>query len=115
MAKDNKVTHAAWVTNAITVMAANNKSYTGRDGKYHEASKGIHSLYTKIDGVGFWEIFRDEFALDKEQAKIALSQLVTDGVIVQQPARGGYMLYLAKDAPARATKDTTSARNKLKI
>lgn len=55
--------------------------------------KGIHTVYS-----GFNKAFRDYFDADPVIATQALAQ---KGVIAQHGARGGSMIYLAKDAPAR--------------
>jgi hypothetical protein len=55
--------------------------------------KGIHSVYS-----GFNEAFRSYFADDPIKWT---NQLAGEGVIEIRPARGGVMLYLPGEAPAR--------------
>ncbi len=57
--------------------------------------KGIHSVYS-----GFNEAFRGYFNEDPIKWT---NQLASEGVIETRPARGGVMLYLSGDAPARST------------
>ncbi len=57
--------------------------------------KGIHSVYS-----GFNEAFRGYFSEDPIKWT---NQLASEGVIETRPARGGVMLYLPGDAPARST------------
>ena len=59
--------------------------------------KGIHSVFS-----GFNEAFRAYFNEDPNPIKWT-TQLATDGVIEVRPARGGVMLYLPGEAPARST------------
>ncbi|MBI4527807.1 MAG: hypothetical protein HY695_28755 [Deltaproteobacteria bacterium] len=60
-----------------------------------EPYKGIHSVYS-----GFNNAFRDYFSEDPVKWT---NQLSADGVIETRPARGGVMLYLPGEAPARST------------
>jgi hypothetical protein len=57
--------------------------------------KGIHSVYS-----GFNEAFRTYFNEDPVKCT---NQLAEEGEIEIRPARGGIMLYLPGDAPARST------------
>lgn len=57
--------------------------------------KGIHSVYS-----GFNEAFRAYFSEDPIPWT---NKLAADGVIETRPARGGVMLYLPGEAPARST------------
>jgi len=57
--------------------------------------KGIHTVYS-----GFNEAFRTYFNDDPVKWT---NQLATEGVIETRPARGGIMLYLPGEAPARST------------
>lgn len=57
--------------------------------------KGIHSVYS-----GFNEAFRAYFNEDPVKCT---NQLASEGAIELRPARGGIMLYLPGDAPARST------------
>jgi hypothetical protein len=57
--------------------------------------KGIHSVYS-----GFNEAFRAYFNEDPVKWT---NQLASEGAIELRPARGGIMLYLPGDAPARST------------
>ena len=61
-----------------------------------EPYKGIHSVFS-----GFNEAFRTYF-MNEDPVKWT-NQLATDGVIELRPARGGVMLYLPGEAPARST------------
>lgn len=60
-----------------------------------EPYKGIHSVYS-----GFNEAFRAYFNEDPVKWT---NQLATEGVLEIRPARGGIMLYLPGEAPARST------------
>jgi hypothetical protein len=60
-----------------------------------EPYKGIHSVYS-----GFNEAFRTYFNDDPIKWT---NQLTQDGAIEIRPARGGIMLYLPGEAPARST------------
>ncbi|HEX9880855.1 MAG TPA: hypothetical protein VGB25_11720 [Candidatus Binatia bacterium] len=60
-----------------------------------EPYKGIHSVYS-----GFNEAFRDYFQDDPIKWT---NQLAAEGVIETRPARGGVMLYLPDEAPARSS------------
>lgn len=55
--------------------------------------KGIHSVYS-----GFNEAFRTYFNEDPIKWT---TQLATEGTIETRPAKGGVMLYLPGEAPAR--------------
>ena len=57
--------------------------------------KGIHSVYS-----GFNEAFRAYFNEDPVKWT---NQLASEGAVELRPARGGIMLYLPGDAPARST------------
>ena len=57
--------------------------------------KGIHTVYS-----GFNEAFRAYFNEDPIKWT---NQLSSEGVIEIRPARGGVMLYLPGEAPARST------------
>ncbi len=57
--------------------------------------KGIHSVYS-----GFNEAFRGYFNDDPIKWT---TQLASEGVIETRPARGGVMLYIPGEAPARST------------
>ena len=57
--------------------------------------KGIHSVYS-----GFNEAFRAYFNEDPIKWT---TQLAAEGLIETRPARGGVMLYLPGEAPARST------------
>lgn len=57
--------------------------------------KGIHSVFS-----GFNEAFRAYFNEDPIKCT---NQLAQEGVIEIRPARGGIMLYLPGEAPARST------------
>lgn len=57
--------------------------------------KGIHSVYS-----GFNEAFRTYFNDDPIKWT---TQLAAEGVVEIRPARGGIMLYLPGEAPARTT------------
>lgn len=57
--------------------------------------KGIHSVYS-----GFNEAFRAYFNEDPVKWT---NQLASEGAIELRPSRGGIMLYLPGDAPARST------------
>lgn len=57
--------------------------------------KGIHSVYS-----GFNEAFRAYFNEDPVKWT---NQLASEGTIEIRPARGGIMLYLPGEAPARST------------
>lgn len=57
--------------------------------------KGIHSVFS-----GFNEAFRTYFNDDPIKWT---NQLATEGLIEIRPARGGIMLYLPGEAPARST------------
>ena len=60
-----------------------------------EPYKGIHSVFS-----GFNEAFRTYFNDDPIKWT---NQLSKEGVIELRPVRGGMMLYLPEDAPARST------------
>lgn len=57
--------------------------------------RGIHSVYS-----GFNEAFRTYFNEDPIKCT---NQLAEEGAIEIRPARGGIMLYLPGEAPARST------------
>lgn len=57
--------------------------------------KGIHSVYS-----GFNEAFRAYFNEDPVKCT---NGLAAEGVVEIRPARGGIMLYLPGEAPARST------------
>ncbi len=57
--------------------------------------KGIHSVYS-----GFNEAFRTYFNDDPIKWT---NQLSAEGIVEIRPARGGIMLYLPGEAPARST------------
>lgn len=57
--------------------------------------RGIHSVYS-----GFNEAFRAYFNEDPVKWT---TQLASEGTIEIRPARGGIMLYLPGEAPARST------------
>lgn len=57
--------------------------------------KGIHSVYS-----GFNEAFRTYFNEDPVKWT---NQLASEGAVEIRPARGGVMLYLPGEAPARST------------
>lgn len=57
--------------------------------------KGIHSVYS-----GFNEAFRAYFNEDPIKCT---NKLAEEGAIEIRPARGGIMLYLPGEAPARST------------
>lgn len=85
MAEQNqgeKLTQAEFVKKAIVSLRKN-------------PYKGIHSVYS-----GFNEAFRAYF--NEEPIKWT-NQLSAEGVIEIRPARGGVMLYLPGEAPARNT------------
>ena len=77
-----KLTQAEFVKKAIVSLRKN-------------PYKGIHSVYS-----GFNEAFRSYFNEDPIKWT---TQLGTDGVIEIRAARGGVMLYLPGEAPARST------------
>lgn len=60
-----------------------------------EPYKGIHSVYS-----GFNEAFRTYFNEDPIKCT---NKLAEEGAIEIRPARGGIMLYLPGEAPARST------------
>jgi len=60
-----------------------------------EPYKGIHSVYS-----GFNEAFRAYFNEDPVKWT---NQLSSEGALEIRPARGGIMLYLPGEAPARST------------
>lgn len=60
-----------------------------------EPYKGIHSVYS-----GFNEAFRTYFNEDPVKWT---NQLASEGLLEIRPARGGIMLYLPGEAPARST------------
>lgn len=85
MAEQNqgeKLTHGEFVKKAIVSLRRN-------------PYKGIHSVYS-----GFNEAFRAYFGDDPVKCT---NQLAAEGVIETRPARGGIMLYLPGEAPARST------------
>lgn len=77
-----KLTQAAFVKKAIVSL---------RKPPY----KGIHSVYS-----GFNEAFRTYFNEDPVKWT---NQLASEGAVEIRPARGGVMLYLPGEAPARST------------
>jgi len=79
---EEKLTQAEFVKKAIVSL---------RKAPY----KGIHTVYS-----GFNEAFRTYFNDDPIKWTTQLSK---EGVIELRPARGGMMLYLPEDAPARST------------
>lgn len=79
---EEKVTQAEFVKKAIVSL---------RKDPY----KGIHSVYS-----GFNEAFRTYFSEDPIKWT---NQLAEEGTIETRPARGGVMLYLPGEAPARST------------
>lgn len=79
---EEKVTQAEFVKKAIVSL---------RKDPY----KGIHSVYS-----GFNEAFRTYFSEDPIKWT---NQLAEEGIIETRPARGGIMLYLPGEAPARST------------
>ena len=85
MAEQNqgeKLTQAEFVKKAIVSLRKN-------------PYKGIHSVYS-----GFNEAFRSYFNEDPVKWT---NQLAAEGVIEIRPARGGVMLYIPGEAPARST------------
>lgn len=80
--KDQKLTPAEFIKKAIVSLRK-------------PPFKGIHSVYS-----GFNEAFRSYF--DEDPVKWT-NQLAEEGVIETRPARGGIMLYLPGEAPARST------------
>ena len=79
---EEKLTQAEFVKKAIVTL---------RKDPY----KGIHSIFS-----GFNEAFRAYFNDDPIKWT---TQLGSEGVIEIRPVRGGVMLYLPEDAPARST------------
>lgn len=79
---EEKVTQAEFVKKAIVSL---------RKDPY----KGIHSVFS-----GFNEAFRTYFSEDPIKWT---NQLAEEGTIETRPARGGIMLYLPGEAPARST------------
>lgn len=73
-----KLTQSEFVTKAIVSLRK-------------EGYKGIHAVYS-----GFNDAFESYFGSDP---KIATKELQEKGVIAITPAKGGVMLYLAKDRP----------------
>lgn len=61
-----------------------------------EKSKGIHSVYS-----GFNEAFREYYGLDKEHAIADVKALEAKGIIKTHFARGGVMIYLPEEFPAK--------------
>ena len=57
--------------------------------------KGIHSVYS-----GFNEAFRAYYSDDPVKCT---NRLAEEGIVEIRPARGGIMLYLPGEAPARST------------
>lgn len=85
MAEENqaeRLTQAEFVKKAIVSLRKN-------------PYKGIHSVYS-----GFNEAFRAYFNDDPIKWT---NQLAKEGIIETRPARGGIMLYLPGEAPARST------------
>ncbi len=82
MAEQEKLSPAEFVKKAIVSLRK-------------EPYKGIHSVYS-----GFNDAFRDYFNEDPIKWT---TQLGAEGVIEIRPARGGVMLYLPSDAPARSS------------
>lgn len=80
--QEEKITPAEFVKKAIVSL---------RKDPY----KGIHSVYS-----GFNEAFRTYF---KEDPIKCTNKLAEEGAIEIRPARGGIMLYLPGEAPARST------------
>ena len=79
---EEKLTQAEFVKKAIVTL---------RKDPY----KGIHSIFS-----GFNEAFRAYFNDDPIKWT---TQLSSEGVIEIRPVRGGVMLYLSGEAPARST------------
>ena len=79
---EEKLTQAEFVKKAIVTLRK-------------EPYKGIHSIFS-----GFNEAFRAYFNDDPIKWT---TQLGSEGVIEIRPVRGGVMLYLAGEAPARST------------
>jgi hypothetical protein len=75
-----KLSQADFVTRAVTTLRK-------------PPFKGIHSVYS-----GFNEAFRAYFEDDPVKWT---NQLAAEGVIEIRPARGGVMIYLSGEAPAR--------------
>lgn len=82
MAEQDKLSPAEFVKKAIVSLRK-------------EPYKGIHTVYS-----GFNDAFRDYFNEDPIKWTTQLGQ---EGVIETRPARGGVMLYLPGEAPARST------------
>ncbi len=82
MAEQEKLSPAEFVKKAIISLRK-------------EPYKGIHSVYS-----GFNDAFRDYFNEDPIKWT---TQLGSEGIIETRPARGGVMLYLPGEAPARST------------
>ncbi len=82
MAEQEKLSPAEFVKKAIVSLRK-------------EPYKGIHSVYS-----GFNDAFRDYFNEDPIKWT---TQLSAEGTIETRPARGGVMLYLPGEAPARST------------
>ena len=82
MAEQAKLTQAEFVKKAVVSL---------RKDPY----KGIHSVYS-----GFNEAFRTYFNEDPIKWT---NQLAEEGIIEIRPARGGVMLYIPGEAPARST------------
>ncbi len=82
MADQEKLSPAEFVKKAIVTLRK-------------EPYKGIHSVYS-----GFNDAFRDYFNEDPIKWT---TQLSAEGVIETRPARGGVMLYIPGEAPARSS------------
>ncbi len=82
MADQEKLSPAEFVKKAIVTLRK-------------EPYKGIHSVYS-----GFNDAFRDYFNEDPIKWT---TQLAAEGVIETRPARGGVMLYVPGEAPARSS------------
>jgi hypothetical protein len=89
---EEKLSHEEFIKNAIVTLR-------------QEGYKGIHTVYS-----GFNEAFKKYFS-GEDPVKVT-NGLAAEGKIVVRPVRGGVMLYLPEDAPARG-RSADEALNKM--
>ena len=90
-----KLTQAAFTLKAIPALR-------------QEGRKGLHTTFS-----GFSAAFKKYFGLDKDQYIEAINKLIASDVIEGHFAKGGMMLYLPGEMPARS--DTDADKTLLKV
>lgn len=96
---------------ALIAIEALLQPYTNKQGET-VTPKGIHSVYSKVEGANFNEMWRDYFGDDPIAG---IKALVEQGVIETHPAKGGAMIYRKGEMPTGAGRDTKKALAKLGI